>query len=57
MRASTATSSALSSTTSFVRLVYAGIQVDEDVDGCDDDFGGDENDDDPFEIFACLILS
>lgn len=36
---------------SFV-LVYAGVQVDEDVDGGDDDFGGDENDDNPFEIFA-----
>ena len=34
-------------------LVYAGVQVDEDVDGGDDNFGGDENDDDPFEIFAC----
>lgn len=38
-------------------LVYAGVQVDEDVDGCNDDFGGDENDDDPFEILACLIIS
>jgi hypothetical protein len=38
-------------------LVYAGVQVDEDVDGCNDDFGGDENDDDPFEILACIIVS
>ena len=34
-------------------LVHASVQVDEDVDGGDDNFGGDENDDDPFEIFAC----
>ena len=33
-------------------LVHPGVQVDEDVDGGDDDFGGDENDDDPFEILA-----
>jgi hypothetical protein len=33
-------------------LVHAGVQVDEDVDGCDDNFGGDEDDDDPFEILA-----
>lgn len=38
-------------------LVYAGVQVDEDVDGCDDDFGGDENNDDPFEILACSLLA
>jgi len=38
-------------------LVYAGVQVDEDVDGCDDDFGGDENDDNPFEILACWVVS
>jgi hypothetical protein len=33
-------------------LVHAGVQVDEDVDGCDDNFGGDEDDDDPFKILA-----
>jgi len=34
-------------------LVHTSVQVDEDVDGSDDDFGGDEDDDDPFEVFAC----
>jgi hypothetical protein len=38
-------------------LVDAGVQVDEDVDGCNDNFGSDENDDDPFEILACIIVS
>lgn len=33
-------------------LVNTSVQVDEDVDAGDDDFGGDEDDDDPFEIFA-----
>lgn len=40
-----------------IALVYSGVQVDEDVDGCDDNFGGDENDDDPFQILACCIVS
>jgi hypothetical protein len=34
-------------------LVHAGVQVDEDVDGGDDDLGGDEHDYDPLEVFAC----
>jgi len=38
-------------------LVYACVQVDEDVDACDDDFGGDEDDDDPFEILAYEFIS
>jgi hypothetical protein len=38
-------------------LVYAGVQVDEDVDACDDNFGGDEDDDNPFEILACGLIS
>jgi hypothetical protein len=35
-------------------LLAGSIQVDEDVDGGDDDFGCDEDDDDPFEEFALL---
>jgi hypothetical protein len=38
-------------------LVHAGVQVNENVDGCDDDFGGDEDDDDPFEILAWWKVS
>jgi hypothetical protein len=38
--------------TFLLALVYAGVQVDEDVNTCDDDFGGDEDDDDPFEVLA-----
>ena len=38
-------------------LVYASVQVDEDVDGGDDDFGSNTNDDDPFEILAYRRVS
>jgi hypothetical protein len=38
-------------------LVHSGVQVDEDVDACDDNFGGDEDDDDPLEILACWVVS
>lgn len=38
----------------FVRLlIHTGIQINHDIDRGDEDLGGDEDDDDPFEVFAC----
>ena len=36
-----------------IKLVHASIQVHDDIDGSDQDLGGDEHDDDPFEVLAC----
>ena len=33
------------------------MQVDEDVDGCDKDFGENQDDDNPFEQFALFLVS
>ncbi len=35
-----------------ISLIHPGIQIHHDVDGGDQDLGGDEDDDDPFEVFA-----
>jgi hypothetical protein len=38
------------------RLVRS-VQVDEDVDGCDNDFGEDQYDDNPLKQFALYVVS
>jgi hypothetical protein len=38
------------------RLVRS-VQVDENVNGCDDDFGEDQDDDNPFKQFALFLVS
>jgi len=35
-------------------LIHTSVQIDKDVDCGDDDFGGDEDDDNPLEVFACV---
>lgn len=34
-------------------LVHTGVQIDEDIDAGDNDLGSDEDNDDPFKVFAC----
>ena len=43
---------------SFYRLlIHPRIQIDNDIDRRDEDLGGDEDDHDPFEVFAWLDRS
>lgn len=37
------------------RSVHASIQIDDDVDRCNEDFSRDQNNDDPFQVFAVRV--